>query len=146
MPRAKPKHVAASSSKARRRKAAGASAEDRKIAAKTTDGAEAAADSSEGAPENAADAPLVLPDCLDASAASGIRDMLLARRGKSLIVDASQIRRVGAQSLQVLIAAARTWHADGQHYVVTKPSSELLGTISLIGLAREELQLEGLES
>ena len=144
MSRAKPKRLAVSSSKARGRKASGPTAEDRKVAAKDTDGSEAAAESFEVAPENDADMPLVLPECLDSSAAAGIKDMLLARRGKSLVVDASQVRRAGAQSLQVLIAAARTWHADGQDYVVKRPSSELLGTVSLIGLSREDLQLEGM--
>jgi chemotaxis protein CheX len=86
---------------------------------------------------------LMLPDCLDASAAAAVKDMLLARRGNALVVDASQVRRVGAQSLQILIAAARTWQADGMSYCVTNSSSELLDTIALIGLSREDLMLEG---
>lgn len=86
---------------------------------------------------------LMLPDCLDASAAAAVKDMLLARRGNALIVDASQVRRVGAQSLQILVAAARTWQADGMSYCVTNSSSELLDTIALIGLSREDLMLEG---
>ena len=54
-----------------------------------------------------------------------------------------QVRRVGAQSLQMLIAAARTWQADGMSYCVTNSSSELLDTIALIGLSREDLMLQG---
>lgn len=86
---------------------------------------------------------LMLPDCLDSSAVATIRDMLLARRGNAIVVDASQVRRVGAQSLQVLIAAARTWQADGHSYRVTNSSPELLDTIALVGLAHEDLMLEG---
>jgi chemotaxis protein CheX len=86
---------------------------------------------------------LMLPDCLDSSAVTIVRDMLLKRRGNAIVVDASQVRRVGAQSLQVLIAAARTWQADGHSYRVTNSSPELLDTIALVGLAHEDLMLEG---
>ena len=86
---------------------------------------------------------LILPDCLDSSAVTAVRDMLLARRGNAIVVDASQVRRVGAQSLQVLIAAARTWQADGHSYRVTNSSPELLDTIALVGLAHKDLLLEG---
>jgi chemotaxis protein CheX len=96
----------------------------------------------ESVPEEST-AALILPDCLDASAAAAVKDMLLARRGNALVVDASQVRRVGAQSLQILIAAARTWQADGMSYCVTNSSSELLDTIALIGLSREDLMLQG---
>lgn len=102
-----------------------------------------AAEIADAIPQAASTAELVLPDCLDSAAASNMKDMLLQRRGGALVVDASQVRRVGAQSLQVLIAAARTWQADGHPYTVTNASSELLDTIALIGLSREDLMLEG---
>jgi anti-anti-sigma regulatory factor len=86
---------------------------------------------------------LMLPDCLDASAAPSLKDMLLARRGNAIVVDASQVNRVGAQSLQVLVAAARTWKADQQSYRVTNASAELLETLALIGLPPDDLLLEG---
>ena len=88
---------------------------------------------------------LMLPDCLDASAAFELKEMLQARRGSTLVIDASQVRRVGAQSLQILVASARTWEADGQSYRVTNSSSELLDAITLIGLPHEELRLEGFQ-
>jgi chemotaxis protein CheX len=86
---------------------------------------------------------LMLPDCLDSSAAAAVKSMLLARRGNALVVDASQVRRVGTQSLQILVAAARTWKSDGHNYCVANSSSEFLDTIALIGLSREDLRLEG---
>jgi chemotaxis protein CheX len=86
---------------------------------------------------------VTLPDCLDSAAAPSIKDMLLARRGNAIVVDASQVRRVGIQSLQVLIAAARTWQADEQSYRVRGASADLLETIALIGLPHEDLLLEG---
>ncbi len=86
---------------------------------------------------------LLLPDCLDSAAAIAVRDMLLERRGCALVVDASQVRRVGAQSLQILVSAARTWATDGQSYCVANASSEFLDTIALVGLPREDLLIEG---
>lgn len=88
---------------------------------------------------------LMLPDCLDASAAVELKEMLMARRGSTVVIDGSQVRRVGVQSLQILVASARTWQADGHSYRVTNSSSELLDAITLIGLPHEELRLEGFQ-
>jgi len=86
---------------------------------------------------------LILPDCLDSAAATTIKEMLLSQRGNVIAVDASQVRRVGVQSLQVLVAAARTWQRDGISYRLENPSPEFLETIALVGLPRQDLLLEG---
>jgi anti-anti-sigma regulatory factor len=93
--------------------------------------------------QNQASQPLMLPDCLDSAAAITIKDMLLTQRGNAIAVDASQVRRVGVQSLQVLVAAARSWQRDGLSYRLENPSSEFLETIALVGLPHQELLLEG---
>jgi chemotaxis protein CheX len=148
MPRAKQKAAASGGRlKAGPGKSAKAKAKPRKAAAPKAKAIAKAKDTptveiAESTPQASSDA-LMLPDCLDASAAAAVKDMLLARRGNALVVDASQVRRIGAQSLQVLIAAARTWQADGLSYCVTNSSSELLDTIALIGLSREDLMLQG---
>lgn len=103
----------------------------------------AAAQSSEE-PTEAISLPVVLPETLDSSCAAGVREELLTRRGSPLIVDASQVRRTGIQAVQVLMAAARTWQADGQSYVLTNPTSEFLDTLTLAGLSREHLLVEGI--
>jgi anti-anti-sigma regulatory factor len=90
-----------------------------------------------------AEPALVLPDCLDSAAAITIKEMLLSQRGNALAVDASQVRRVGVQSLQVLVAAARAWQRDGLSYRLENPSPEFLETIGLVGLPRQDLLLEG---
>jgi anti-anti-sigma regulatory factor len=69
--------------------------------------------------------------------------MLLAERGNAIVVDASEVRRVGVQSLQVLVAAARTWTSEGHSYRLTNASTELLEAVALIGLPHEDLLLEG---
>ncbi|MBS0253092.1 MAG: STAS domain-containing protein [Proteobacteria bacterium] len=88
--------------------------------------------------------PLVLPETLDSACAITVKNMLLERRGSPLVVDAGQVRRTGMQAVQILIAAARTWQADGQSYAVTNPSSEFLDTITLVGLTREQISFEGM--
>jgi len=88
--------------------------------------------------------PLVLPETLDSACAMSVRNMLLERRGSPLVIDAGQVRRTGMQAVQILIAAARTWQADGHSYAVTNPSSEFLDTITLVGLTREQIFLEGM--
>jgi chemotaxis protein CheX len=89
------------------------------------------------------DARFVLPDSCDSSSAAAIKELLVARRGAPLVVDAGQVSRVGVQTLQVLLAAAHTWRADGQSYAVTNPSSALLETIALVGLSGDQFLLEG---
>ena len=141
MARAKKPGAESRGSKSRPRKTRAKTA---KVAAKKmTADMEVAADSTEIAEAQTPDA-LVLPDALDSSSASGIKDLLIARRGAPLVVDAGQVRRVGVQALQVLIAAAQTWRGDGQRYAVTNASSEFLDTIALVGLSREHLLLEGM--
>jgi chemotaxis protein CheX len=88
----------------------------------------------------------MLPDCLDADAAPALKDTFLQKRGAPISVDAGQVRRLGAQSLQILIAAARTWQTDNQPYRLTNPSAEFLDTMALAGLSPEALLLEGPQS
>ena len=151
MARTKPKSAGAG----RRRKEVPAKAHESKAEAETAMTATEADAVAESYPEEAAatDMPavdsdqaspaLMLPDCLDSAAAITIKEMLLAQRGNSVVVDASQVRRVGVQSLQVLVAGARTWQRDGLGYRLENPSSEFLETIALVGLPREDLLLEG---
>lgn len=94
-------------------------------------------------PSPVEDAKLVLPESCDSSSAATIKDLLVTRRGGPLVVDAGHVSRVGVQTLQVLIAAARTWRADGQSYAVANPSSALLDTIALVGLSGDQFLLEG---
>lgn len=94
-------------------------------------------------PSPVEDTKLVLPESCDSSSAAAIKDLLVGRRGAPLVVDAGQVSRVGVQTLQVLIAAARTWRADGQSYAVANPSSALLDTIALVGLSGDQFLLEG---
>lgn len=56
---------------------------------------------------------VVLPPSLDVTAAAPLREQLLTLRGGPVALDASGVERLGGLCLQVLMAARRTWAADG---------------------------------
>jgi chemotaxis protein CheX len=78
-------------------------------------------------------ASLILADCLDLTAAAPLKAQLLAARGTPLSLDASAVRRIGAQCLQVLLAAHATWRQDGHPIEVVSPSPEFAETVALMG-------------
>jgi chemotaxis protein CheX len=77
---------------------------------------------------------LLLPEVLDLTAAAPLAQSFLSRRGTKLSVDASRVRRVGAQCLQVILAAATTWKADGVRLSLDKPTEEFLEGTRLLGI------------
>src|SRR5947208_4263976 len=78
-------------------------------------------------------ANLVLADCLDLTAAAPLKAQLLAARRTPLSLDASAVRRIGAQCLQVLLAARATWSKDGHPLEVVSASPEFAETVALMG-------------
>ena len=80
-------------------------------------------------------ASIALADCLDMTAAAPLAAKLLAVRGAPLNLDASAVRRVGAQCLQVLIAAQTAWTAEGLAFDVVDPSPEFSDGLALMGAA-----------
>lgn len=81
--------------------------------------------------------PLQLPEVLDLTAAAPLAKSLLSRRGSELNIDASRVNRVGAQCLQVLVAAAETWKTDGVGLRLMKPTPEFLEGSRLLGIHLE---------
>ena len=90
-------------------------------------------DSSTPADDGPGAAILVLADSLDLTAAAPLAADLLARRGAPAILDASAVRRLGAQCLQVLLAARAAWQADGHAWRVVDPSPEFADNAALMG-------------
>ncbi len=78
-------------------------------------------------------ASLVLADSLDMTAAAPLKAEMLTFRGAPLTVDASGVRRVGAQCLQVLLSAQAAWEADGQPWRVSLASEEFADAVRLMG-------------
>ena len=78
-------------------------------------------------------AVLTLPEVLDLKAASKLATDLISMRKQELVIDASQVRRVGGQCLQVLLAAIKTWAADRHRLELTNPSPEFIEGTALLG-------------
>ena len=55
---------------------------------------------------------LKLPQTLDVAAARAVREDLLGRRGTETTVDVSDVERIGALGIELLIAAQRQWRKD----------------------------------
>jgi chemotaxis protein CheX len=75
---------------------------------------------------------------LDLQAAEPLRAELMALRGRPLIVDASQVSRLGGLCLQVLMSARKIWAEDGVSLTVDQPSSAF--SEQLAGFGEPELQ------
>ena len=80
--------------------------------------------------------PVTLGESLDMTAAGPLLQELRGRRGHPLTLDASNVRRVGGQCLQVLLSAQVTWAADGHTFEIVEPSPEFADGVALMGAAR----------
>lgn len=78
---------------------------------------------------------LLLPAVLDLQAASPLKATLLEHRGGDVQIDASNVQRLGALCLQVLLAGARTWSEDGHAYRIEPRSDAFSDTLTLFGAA-----------
>ena len=89
---------------------------------------------------------LMLPVRLDSSGARSLMDMILARRGAALTLDASQVDVIGALAVEVLVAAGRQWQADGHTLAIANPSDRYAAACKTMGLSPESPWLSGVES
>jgi chemotaxis protein CheX len=78
-------------------------------------------------------AVLRLGELLDLNAATPLATELLALRGADVEVDASAVRRMGAQCLQVLLSARATWRDDGFAFSIAGASMEFMSVLDLLG-------------
>jgi chemotaxis protein CheX len=77
---------------------------------------------------------LQLAEALDLVAAKPLAQLLLERRGASIVIDASAVQRVGAQCVQVLLSAASTWTADGHSLAIVNRSPGFVEGLELLGI------------
>jgi len=82
---------------------------------------------------------LKLAEVLDLNEASALKSSLMDLRGSGLEIDASQVKRVGAQCVQVLMAGAYAWNADKKPFTFVKASEAFLKTLQLIGVNADHL-------
>jgi len=88
------------------------------------------------APRGGAEDVLFLPISLDLLAARPLAAALLELRGKPLAIDASAVGQVGAQCVQVLLSAKRTWDADGVSLSIVNCATRMIEDLKLIGIDR----------
>lgn len=82
----------------------------------------------------AAHSTLKLSPVLDLNQASVLHGKLKELRGKPVTVDASEVERVGAQCVQILMAGIKAWEADGKQFTFSKASEAFDKTLKLIGV------------
>jgi chemotaxis protein CheX len=85
---------------------------------------------------------LQLGAILDLKAASPLHLQLLTLRGRDLVLDASEVSRLGGLCLQVLLSAVTAWRSDGRTLATTHPSDPFARAIELFGVrlaAHQEL-------
>jgi chemotaxis protein CheX len=76
---------------------------------------------------------LALAPVLDLKAAAPLKAALLERRGHPLELDAADVQRLGGLCLQLLLAAAVTWRADGFTMRVGPRSEAFVDALRLFG-------------
>ncbi|MEQ8481894.1 MAG: STAS domain-containing protein [Hoeflea sp.] len=82
---------------------------------------------------------LKLPEVLDLNAANRLHEQVLTHKGENLELDASDVNRVGAQCVQILLSAAQSWQAEKQGFKVVKASDAYIKTLQLLGISEESL-------
>ena len=88
------------------------------------------------------DGQLTLDAILDLRAATPLVDALKAKRGAPIDLDASQVERLGALCLQVLLSAKKTWDADDQPLTLSAPSETFLENLSTLGVSPSAFEIE----
>ena len=83
-----------------------------------------------------------VPEIVDATSATKLAKQLLELRNSDVTLDAAGITRFSAFGLEVLVAAARQWQADGQVFDVTNWSDEALISLQVLGADPEDFLAE----
>lgn len=76
---------------------------------------------------------MTLPRVLDLSAASPLKAALLERRGEPVVLDASEVERLGGLCVQVLLAAHAEWRMEGREFRIERPSDAFVEAAQLMG-------------
>ncbi len=84
-------------------------------------------------------ATLELAEVLDLKAAAPLASSLLAHRGRDVALDASRVRRLGGQCLQVLLSAKNTWNADEMSFEFINPSEDFADALLGFGFSLDKL-------
>ena len=87
-----------------------------------------------------------LPPVLDIVAAPGLLESFLQLRGNQLSVEASQVQRLGAQCLQIFLAARAAWAEDDVTLRFQNPSEDFIGSLEMLGTSISKLTYNALQT
>ncbi|MEM9422408.1 MAG: STAS domain-containing protein [Pseudomonadota bacterium] len=85
------------------------------------------------------DGVVTLPRALTVAEAAPLANLLKESTGSPLSINANEVEHVGAQCLQVLLAAASSWRADGHSLTYIDPSSTFIDGIQRLGVSQDAL-------
>ncbi|WP_172293917.1 STAS domain-containing protein [Pseudoruegeria sp. HB172150] len=77
---------------------------------------------------------LQLPSKLKGAEATGLMNTLKERRGRPVALDFAPVTQIGAQCLQVLLAAKLAWQSDGVHFEIQNMSGDIRDGLRICGL------------
>jgi chemotaxis protein CheX len=79
---------------------------------------------------------VVLPQVMDLRAAGPLAQRILGFQGRPLILDASDVERIGGLCLQVLLSARLSWAVDRVPLTVMNPTRTFEESLELFGAPR----------
>jgi chemotaxis protein CheX len=88
-------------------------------------------------------ATLELPAVLDVCAAGSLHGALRGVRGRPVVLEAGSVQRLGGQCLQVLLAAAVVWRAEGVALRFGAVSEGFEAGLALLGFSVDGLLNKG---
>lgn len=77
---------------------------------------------------------LVLDEMLNLAAARPLAEALASARGTDLALSVANVRHLGAQCGQLLLAGAKAWQADGHVFQIIDKTPEFDEGVRLLGL------------
>ncbi len=84
-------------------------------------------------------AVLKLEPRLDTAGAGALAGAILEHRGTDLELDASRVTHFGAMGLQVIRAAAKSWHGAGRELTLSGLSTECGDHLRLLGFCEDDI-------
>ncbi|WP_419909605.1 STAS domain-containing protein [Hoeflea sp.] len=85
---------------------------------------------------------LQLAENLDLTAVTPLHQSLLTARGDALVIDASEVERLGGQSVQLLLSASKSWTDDGVPFEIVNASENFLSALELLGVGPGSLHVK----
>lgn len=80
-----------------------------------------------------------LPGKLNSASAVEVLDAIKSFQGRSLFVDARNVTMIGAQCIQILMAAKQFWQARTEEFKVGNLSEDVRSSLRTLGLTAEQI-------